>query len=187
MSHLLYDGWHRPQLAGTHANKMFRALAPVLELAPWLKAGSAYFIPDWLPRAWEPFAMSIDAPPRAREPLITAYKFNRAARLVYWADRLDATAVSGDPEIAPHLRDIAMTTSDLHPTGFEAPFADEGWFSGEGTSVLPDLRLAFIRIMDRRTYRNGRPGQPWPLRGPVRFFVNDTVPTPASPDPMVAG
>ena len=131
--------------------------------------------------------MSTDAPARARAPLTTAYDFNRAARLVYWADRLDATAVSGDPAIAPHLRDIAMTTADLKPTGQQTPFGDSGWFSGTGTATLPDLRLAFIRIMDKRTYRNGRPGKPSPLRRPCRFFVNDTVPAPASPDAMLAG
>jgi hypothetical protein len=170
-SDVLYDAWHRPQRSGVHAARTASMLAPILRLAPRLAEGSVHFVPDWLPGSWEPMPFQTETPPNASPAVLRAYAMHRAARLVYWADRLDATAVCGDPDVAPHLRVLASTSARLTACGHEHVPTVPGWTAGEGMASLPDVSLALIRAFDGRPLRAGLAGIPIPLRRPARYLV----------------
>jgi hypothetical protein len=101
---LLYASWYaREGIPPEYARRLQAHLAPAVRLSPTY--ARVRFIPDHLPGSWDPF------PARTPSPL------RRAASLVYWADRLRAVAVAGQPEVGACLRDLARAGPDLQGGG----------------------------------------------------------------------
>ena len=101
---LLYASWHARQgIPPEYARRLHAHLAPAVRLSE--ARHKLRFIPDHLPGSWDPF------------PVRTTTPIRSAASLLYWADRLRAVAVAGDPPVAANLRELAQAGPDLQGGG----------------------------------------------------------------------
>jgi len=104
---LLYSCWHaRSGISLEQADALLEMAGPCVRLAPLIADGSLRFVPDHLPGSWEPYPMPRRAPPTASPQVRAGLALRRAARLVYWADRLGAVVVAAQPETAAMLHEL---------------------------------------------------------------------------------
>jgi hypothetical protein len=113
---LLYGAWHaRGGITTGHGQALLRLAAPTAHLGPLIAEGAVWLVPDHLPGSWQPY------PTKRGSEHGPAQALARAARLVYWADRLRGVVVTTDPPVVAMLRLLTRPNDDERPLALREP------------------------------------------------------------------
>jgi hypothetical protein len=117
---LLYTAWHDQRgISSAHGQALLRMAAPSADLGPLIAAGVLWFLPDHLPGSWEPYPMALHSADAVAQSLA------RAARLLYWADRMSGVAVTTEPSVLVMLRQLTAPDTDGHRLELREPTLTE--------------------------------------------------------------